>query len=117
MQAFTLKRGEVSAIDISKVGKDFTWIRCLEPDETKVALLSEVSKIPVEEFFEAVEEDERSKIVEKDVVEIVFRAPFEHNNEIITQPIYFYINKNIYTYGISCGGEGFFILFRSKIIP
>ncbi|MBI2141935.1 magnesium transporter CorA family protein [Candidatus Woesearchaeota archaeon] len=71
-------------------GKATVWIRCVSPDADEISALSEITKIPVDEFRESVEEDERSKVSVNRHLEIVFRTPSVEEGEIITLPIYIY---------------------------
>ena len=95
IKIFTLRRDKINSIKPNQVGKGMTWIRCVKPDEKTITLLSKISKIPLEEFKESIEEEERPKVSHKKYLEIIYRAPFIERDDIITLPVYFYICKNL----------------------
>jgi len=67
------------------------WIRIVDPDKEKIKTLSENTNIPVEEFEETFQEEERPKVVQRGYVEIIYRAPSLVDDELETQPVYFYL--------------------------
>lgn len=76
--------------ELTHLGKSTVWLRCVSPDADEISAISEITKIPVDEFKESVEEDERSKVSVNRHLEIVFRTPAVEEGEIITLPIYIY---------------------------
>jgi magnesium transporter len=70
------------------------WIRVVDPTPAKILLLSEKTKIPLEELQEALEEEERPKVATRSYLEVIYRAPYIIDNELETLPIYFYIYSN-----------------------
>ena len=57
--------------------------------------LSKHTKIPIEELKESLEEEERPKVSAKSYLEIIYRAPSIIDQELETQPIYFYLLENM----------------------
>ncbi|MCP3686247.1 MAG: hypothetical protein GY861_26680 [bacterium] len=106
IELFTLKKDRVEFMEHSSVsrtltwtkivgGKNTVWMRCLNPNEETIAVLSEVSKIPVEEFRESMEEEERPKLSMNRYLEIVYRAPEIEEGDVVTVPVYIYIVNNL----------------------
>ncbi|MBI3033601.1 magnesium transporter CorA family protein [Candidatus Woesearchaeota archaeon] len=71
-------------------GKGTIWIRCVNHNSEDLEALAELTKIPIEEFKESLDENERSKVSVSKHLEIVYRAPTAQNGEIITLPAYIY---------------------------
>ena len=87
---------ELSPSQVSRVKKSIVWVRCVNPSREEISWLSKITKAPEEEFHETIEEEERPKLVMRKYLEIIFSAPHrEHDEDITTVPLYFYIHNNI----------------------
>ena len=95
IKIFTLRKDRINIIKPGQIGRHFVWIRCVKPTEEDIALLSEISNIPLEEFKESIEEEERPKVSHRKYLEIIYRAPFIEDDDLITLPVYIYIYKNL----------------------
>ncbi len=94
IEAFALIRDKVKNIPLKRFGDKLVWVRCVRPSTEDIDKLSKITKIPVEELLESVEEEERPKLTEKKFIEIIYRSPYVKADDIITLPVYFYIYNN-----------------------
>ena len=95
IEIFSLQKEKIQLIRPNKIGKRLTWIRCVNPDHNSITLLSNLSNIPLAEFTESIEEEERPKVSQKRYLEIIYRAPFVEQGDLITLPVYLYITSNL----------------------
>lgn len=95
IEIFVLRKEKIQLVNPRQIGKNFAWVRCVNPDQNSITLLSKLSKIPIEEFTESIEEEERPKVSQKRYLEIIYRAPFVEKGVLITLPVYFYIANNM----------------------
>ena len=75
---------------IGVLGKGTIWVRCYKPNAEDIEAIAELTKIPIEELKEAIEENERPKVHVHKHIEIVYRAPAIEDGDIVTSPIYIY---------------------------
>ncbi|MBW2971367.1 hypothetical protein KY320_04370, partial [Candidatus Woesearchaeota archaeon] len=96
ISAYAITKDRIRRVSIDNLPKTPVWIRCIKPDRESIELLSRLSKIPISEFFESIEEDERPKVSIKRYIEVVYRAPHVGDGEdIVTAPVYIYVYKNL----------------------
>ena len=93
--SFDRSKDKISKIKLTQVSRKLSWIRLVNPDLEKLNQLSKHTKIPIEELKESLEEEERPKVSEKKYLEIIYRAPSIIDQELETQPIYFYLLDNM----------------------
>ncbi len=74
---------------------EVTWIRSISPKENELVKLSEISNIPLDEFQESLEEEERPRLVRKKYIELIYNAPHRFDEKLLTMSIYFYIIGNL----------------------
>ncbi len=84
-----IKKGKLEKLTSHK-----TWIRVVNPTLDKIELLSQHTKIPLEELKESLEEEERPKVSSGDYLEIIYRAPYTVSQDLETLPIYFYLFRD-----------------------
>ncbi len=84
---------------IERIPKKRTkWIRCINPTKKDIKELAEISDVPIAEFLEAFEEDERPKVTKKEkYTEVIYRSPLKTGEDIVTQPLFFYLDKKLIT--------------------
>lgn len=96
MRAYTLIKEDVVSIPLEEINRRMvTWVRCVNPVEEDLKALSDLSEIPIEEFRESIEEDQRPKLNITKYVEIIYRAPYRMRNEVITIPVSFFQISNL----------------------
>lgn len=106
IELFTLGKDRIESMEHTDIGKTMTWvrivggrstvwIRCVNPDDEKISLLSQISRIPIEEFRESVEEEERPKLSVNRYLEVVYGAPDLEEGDVVTVPIYIYTINNL----------------------
>lgn len=87
-------------IDKIKKKSGVIWIRVITPNDEEIAALYGITSIPVEELQQTrEEEDERAKVRSDKYLEVVYASPERENGEIVTTPIYFYL-QSIYLLSI-----------------
>lgn len=87
------KTNEVTFENISKKG--ITWIRLVKPTTEELNQVSELTKIPLEELQESIEEDERPRLYTKGYLELIYSAPHDFKEEgLQTQELYIYVRNN-----------------------
>lgn len=95
IEIYALKKDKIQLIKPKQIGNNFAWVRCVNPDHNSITLLSKLSKIPLEEFIESIEEEERPKVSQRGYLEIIYRVPFVEKGDLITLPMYFYVTGNL----------------------
>lgn len=74
--------------------KNMVWVDCIEPTHQDLLSLSELGEISLDILKEAVDEEERPKLVDIDnYTLIIFRAPIIDKDEIETTPVAILISK------------------------
>ncbi len=88
-------KDRIKKIKLTQLSRKQTWIRLVNPNLDSLSQLSKHTKIPIEELKESLEEEERPKVSAKSYLEIIYRAPSIIDQELETQPIYFYLLENM----------------------
>lgn len=97
MKVYTIRNERIVQItpaEISK-GKATVWIRSINPGQKEIAFLAALTKAPVEEFKEFMEEDERPRLEIQKYLQFIYRTPYAEDGEIITVPASIFIYNNI----------------------
>ncbi len=96
IEIFTLENEQIKEIDFKDINKrNLIWIRCYSSIEESIKKLTEIMNIPLDEFKETLEEEERPKLSSGKYLELIYSAPYHGDDEVITLPIYIYVYKNI----------------------
>lgn len=97
MKAFSVVNGRVEEISHENISRKGTvWIRSTSPSGEELNLLQELSGIPLEEFQESIEEEERPRLSKKKYLEIIYDAPHVYRGEgLQTLELYFYVAGNL----------------------
>ena len=93
IEVFSLDKikDKIVKINLKALSRRKSWVRIVSPDPENLKLLSENTKIPIEELQESLEEEERPKVSARKYLEIIYRAPTIIDQELETQPVYFYL--------------------------
>ena len=74
------------------------WIRLTDPTEDKIKAISDHTNIPIEEFTDFLEDEERSRVEQGKYLQIIYRAPFSDKDELMTTSIsIFFVNHMFVT--------------------
>ncbi|MBN2454810.1 magnesium transporter CorA family protein [Candidatus Woesearchaeota archaeon] len=77
------------------IGRGTVWIRCLKPDADDISTLSQLSRIPIDELKDSIEEPERPKLSTIRHLEIVYSVPAIEEDDVVTKPFYIYVSGNM----------------------
>ena len=96
MKAYTLKQEHVVDIALEDVKrtKNNVWVRSINPSKEEIAILSQITKAPIDEFKEFLEEDERPRLEIQKYLQLIFRTPFIEDGEVITVPVSVFVYGN-----------------------
>jgi len=105
IELFTLVNDRIEHLEHAQLGRTLTWlrtigrgsvwIRCVNPDQDKISLLSELTGIPVDDLKDSIEEDERPKLYAAKYLEIVYSIPATEEGDVLTRPFYMYLSGNV----------------------
>ncbi|MBU0666666.1 MAG: CorA family divalent cation transporter [Nanoarchaeota archaeon] len=98
MEIYTYNGKDIERVEnLDQVNnKKLTWIRVINESEEKLQLISEKLEIPLDEFKEFLEEEERPRLEQGRFLELVYQAPFRENDEITTIPVNIFLIKQIF---------------------
>ncbi len=86
----------IASLNLHHIQPDrVTWIRLVDPREDQIKAVSELAKIPQEEFKEFLEDEEHSRLEHGRFLEIVFHVPMKDNGDIETEPLNIFISGNM----------------------
>ncbi len=69
------------------------WIRSINPSNKEIALLSEITHAPEEEFREFLKEDERPRLDVNKYIQLIYRIPFLEDGSVVTMPVSIFVYK------------------------
>lgn len=95
MKVFTLRNDRVADVKVQEALKsDYNvWIRSISPDDVEIALLSDITHAPIEEFKEFMKQDERSRLDVGKHFQLILRVPFLEDGSVVTVPVTLFIYK------------------------
>ncbi|MGM5488489.1 MAG: magnesium transporter CorA family protein [Nanobdellota archaeon] len=96
MRIYKTVKGRLKSIGLDSLPtKEVVWMRAISPKESELEKLASISQIPLEEFRESLEEDERPRLVRKKYLELIYNAPHLFDEKILTMSVYFYVIGNL----------------------
>ncbi|MBN2422677.1 magnesium transporter CorA family protein [Candidatus Woesearchaeota archaeon] len=91
IEVFAYKQDVIKKTDLDNLNRTYSWIRVINPTEETIKKLASYTRIPVEEFLESLEEDERPRLTLKRYIELIYRSPLIEKGEVSTLPVYIYL--------------------------
>jgi len=71
------------------------WVRLLKPTAEEIEAVSKKSKIPVEEFEEFIEDEERSRVDYRGYIQIIYQAPLSERGDVTTEAVSVFVANNM----------------------